>query len=78
MRDTLRRKHYSYRTEQVHIHWIKRYIWFCDRRHRAELGAPEVTAFLAYLSREHSVAAATQNQALAEVVAFCDPLTPLS
>ena len=68
VRDTVRRKHYSYRTEQAYIHWIKRYIWFCDRRHPAELGAPEVTAFLTHLSRERSVAAATQNQALSALL----------
>lgn len=68
VRDTLRRKHYSYRTEQAYIHWIKRYIWFCDRKHPASLGASEVTAFLTHLSRERSVAAATQNQALSALL----------
>jgi Phage integrase, N-terminal SAM-like domain len=48
VRDAMRRRHYSYRTEQAYIHWIKRYIWFHDRRHPAEMGAAEVTAFLSH------------------------------
>jgi integron integrase len=64
VRDAIRRRHYSYRTEQTYVHWIKRYIWFSDRRHPAEMGAAEVTAFLSHLARERGVAAATQNQAL--------------
>lgn len=38
--DAIRRKHYSYRTEQTYIHWIKRYIFFHNTRHPAEMGAP--------------------------------------
>ena len=68
VRDAVRRKHYSYRTEQTYLHWIKRYIWFHDRRHPAEMGAAEVTAFLTHLAREREVAAATQNQALSALL----------
>ena len=68
VRDAVRRKHYSYRTEQTYLHWIRRYIWFHDRRHPAEMGAAEVTAFLTHLAREREVAAATQNQALSALL----------
>jgi integron integrase len=68
VRDAIRRRHYSYRTEQTYLHWIKRYIWFHDRRHPAEMGAAEVTAFLTHLARERAVAAATQNQALSALL----------
>jgi integron integrase len=68
VRDTLRRRHYSYRTEQSYTHWIKRFIFFSDKRHPRDMGAPEVTAFLTHLARDRDVAAATQNQALAALL----------
>lgn len=68
VRDAIRRKHYSCRTEQTYLHWIKRYIWLNARRHPAEMGAAEVTAFLTHLAREREVAAATQNQALSALL----------
>ncbi len=52
VRDALRQRHYSYRTEQSYIHWIKRYIFFHEKKHPAEMGAAEITAFLTYLARE--------------------------
>jgi hypothetical protein len=45
VRDAVRRLHYSDRTEETYVHWIKRFIYFSDKRHPAELGAAEVTAF---------------------------------
>jgi len=68
VRDALRRRHYSHRTEQSYVHWIKRFIFFSDKRHPKDLGAPEVTAFLTHLARDRDVAAATQNQALAALL----------
>lgn len=68
LRDAIRRLHYSVRTEERYVHWVKRFIYFSDRRHPAELGAAEVTAFLNYLARERDVAAATQNQALSALL----------
>jgi integron integrase len=68
VRNTLRRLGYSYRTEQAYVHWIKRFIYFSGKRHPAEMGAAEVTAFLNYLARERDVAAATQNQALSSLL----------
>jgi integron integrase len=68
VRDAIRRRHYSDRTEQTYIHWIKRFIFFSDKRHPKDMGAPEVTAFLSHLARDRDVAAATQNQALAALL----------
>ena len=50
VRDAIRLKHYSYRTEQAYVGWIKRYIYFHDVRHPSEMGAPEVEAFLTHLA----------------------------
>jgi integron integrase len=63
VRDKIRLKHYSIRTEQAYVDWIKRFIWFHDKRHPATLGATEVEAFLTDLAVVRQVAAPTQNQA---------------
>ena len=63
VRDKMRVKHYSIRTEQTYTDWIKRYIYFHDKRHPAEMGAEEVEAFLTHLEVAGKVAASTQNQA---------------
>lgn len=68
VRNAIRRKHYSYRTEEAYIFWIKRYIFFQDKRHPRHLGKDEVTAFLNHLARGRGVAAATQNQALSALL----------
>ena len=68
VRDVLRRRGYSYRTEQVYVEWIRRFIFFSGKRHPRLLGAPEVTAFLNHLVGERNVAAATQNQALSAIL----------
>jgi hypothetical protein len=58
-------KHYAYNTEEAYTNWIKRYIYFHDvRRHLAEMGGPEVQAFLTHLAVEGNVAASTQNQVI--------------
>ena len=59
----LRVKHYSLRTEEVYVDWIKRFIWFHGKRHPKELGAAEIEAFLSNLAVVRSVSASTQNQA---------------
>ncbi|WP_404788462.1 phage integrase N-terminal SAM-like domain-containing protein [Altericista sp. CCNU0014] len=64
MRDALRVKHYSYRTEQSYLDWAYRFILFHGKRHPKDMGAPEIEAFLTYLAVELKVAASTQNQAL--------------
>ena len=66
--DVLRRKHYSLRTEQSYVDWIKRFILFHGKRHPAEMGQVEVTAFLTYLAVQRNVAASTQNQALSAIL----------
>jgi integron integrase len=63
VREKIRLKHYSIRTEQAYVDWIKRFIVFHGKRHPATLGAPEVEAFLTDLAVARRVAAATQNQA---------------
>jgi len=68
LRDAINRLHYSARTEERYVHWVKRFIYFSGKRHPAELGAAEVTAFLNYLARERDAAAATQNQALSALL----------
>jgi integron integrase len=68
VRETIRRKHYSLRTESTYIDWIKRYILFHRKRHPAEMGAPEMEQFLNYLAVQKKVAASTQNQALSALV----------
>ena len=64
--NVLRRQHYARRTEKAYIHWIKRYIYFYrtengEFRHPADMGVPEVEAFLTHLAVERKVSASTQN-----------------
>src|SRR3970040_2608477 len=68
VRAAIRARHYSLRTEKAYAHWIKRYIFFHGKRHPAEMGAPEVTAFLTSLAVHDKVAASTQNQALSALL----------
>src|SRR5207237_4724185 len=68
VREVIRRKHYSIRTEQAYCDWIKRFILFHRKRHPAEMAEPEITAFLTHLAAKCNVAAATQNQALSALL----------
>src|SRR6476659_11259566 len=68
VREVLRVKHYALRTEEVYVLWIKRYIFFHQKRHPREMGAAEVQAFLSDLAVNQNVSAATQNQALNALV----------
>lgn len=68
VRDKLRAMHYSYRTEQAYLDWIKRFILFHDKRHPAEMGAREVEAFVSHLATGRGVSASTQTQALSAVL----------
>ncbi len=63
VRARIRLKHYSIRTEQAYVDWIKRFVIHHGKRHPAELGATHVEEFLSWLAVERSVASATQNQA---------------
>ena len=68
VRDRIRRKGYSIRTEKSYAHWIRRFILFHDKRHPQDMGAPEVEAFLTSLAVDRDVAAATQNLALSAIL----------
>jgi integron integrase len=68
VRAEIRTRHYSRRTEEAYVHWIRRYILFHGKRHPKELGAPQITAFLTSLATVASVAASTQNQAFSAVM----------
>ncbi len=63
VRNKIRFKHYSLRTEQAYVDWIRRFILFHRKRHPVEMGGPEVEAFLTHLAVVGKVAASTQNQA---------------
>jgi len=64
VREVLRVKHYSYRTEQTYIQWIKRYIYFHDKKHPGELSNEAIAKYINYLANKRDVSPATQNQAL--------------
>ena len=70
LREAIRTRNYSRRTEKTYWFWIRWFILFNDKRHPAEMGGPEVQAFLSWLATERNVAAATQNQALAALLFF--------
>lgn len=65
VRDVMRLKHYSIRTERTYSDWIERFIRFHHKRHPREMAEAEVAAFLTHLAREGKVAASTQNDELA-------------
>lgn len=64
VRQAIRTRHYSPRTEETYAHWIKRFIFFHNKRHPAEMAEPEIARFLSNLATESHVSASTQNQAL--------------
>ena len=68
VRDIIRRRHYSIRTEQAYVDWIKRFILYHDKRHPRDMAQEEVTKFLTHLARDRNVAASTQNQALSALL----------
>jgi integron integrase len=79
VRDAIRTRHYSYRTEEAYVGWIRRFILFHGKRHPAQMGKAEIEQFLTELAVKRKVAASTQNQALAALlflykeVLECDP-----
>jgi len=68
VREAIRYKHYSIRTERAYVEWVRRFVIFHDRRHPREMGAEEVRAFLGHLTAELDVAAATNQQALSALL----------
>lgn len=63
VREKIRLRHYSIRTEEAYVGWIKRYIYFHNKQHPKDLGRHEIEAFLTHLAVQRKVAASTQNQA---------------
>jgi integron integrase len=68
LRAQLRVRNYAYRTEQVYVDWVRRFILFHGKRHPREMGAVEVTAFLSHLAVDRVVSASTQNQAKSAIL----------
>lgn len=64
VREEIRVRHYSIRTEEAYLRWIRHFILYHGKRHPLEMGRPEVADFLTHLAVERNVAASTQNQAL--------------
>ena len=70
LRERIRYLHYSLRTEQAYVHWVRAFIRFHGVRHPATLGSSEVEAFLSWLANERKVSASTHRQALAALLFF--------
>ena len=68
MRNEIRFRHYSIRTERAYIDWVKRYIIFHKKQHPQEMGEIEIKIFLNWLATERHVSASTQNQALCAIL----------
>jgi len=68
LREALRSRHYSRRTEQTYCHWARRFIFFHEVRHPADMAEPEINAFLTHLAVKEKVSASTQNQALSALL----------
>ncbi|MHC5008699.1 MAG: integron integrase [Planctomycetota bacterium] len=68
VREAIRIRHYSVRTEETYVGWIRRFILFHNKRHPNEMGSDEVGRFLTHLAVKGRVAASTQNQALAALL----------
>jgi integrase-like protein len=77
VREEIRSRHYSRRTEKAYVAWIRRYIFFHGKRHPLEMGGPEVSKFLTSLAVDGQVSASTQNQALSALLFpfYLDPAT---
>ncbi len=68
LREQIRVKHYSYRTEQAYLQWVKRFILFHNKKHPKDMGGKEISEFLTHLAVKGRVSASTQNQALCAIV----------
>lgn len=66
--EVMRYHHYSKRSEESYVRWIKKFILFNEKRHPSELGKPEIERFLSHLAVNRNVAASTQSQALNAIV----------
>jgi integrase-like protein len=70
LRSALRRRHYSPRTEEAYVGWLRRFVRFHNLRHPAELGEDAIVAFATWLAGECRVSAATQTQATSALLFF--------
>ena len=68
VRDKIRFKHYSIKTEKSYVGWIKHYIFFHNKKHPIEMSKPEIEQFLTYLAVERKVSPSTQNQAFSAIL----------
>lgn len=78
LREIIRLKHYSIRTEQSYVDWAKRYILFHGKKHPKDMGAKEISAFLTHLAVDKNVSASTQNQALNALIFLYKELLKIS
>jgi hypothetical protein len=68
IREALRLKHYNVRTEEIFVHWIRRFILYHGQRHPQEMAEPEATQFLTHLAVQEHVSPSLQMQARAALV----------
>lgn len=68
LREEIRRRNYSIRTEHAYLYWAKQYIYFTGKQHPKDLGSAEICSFLSYLANTRHVAASTQNQAFSALL----------
>jgi site-specific recombinase XerD len=68
VREVIHIKHYSLRTEESYINWIKRFIFFHNKKHPIEMGEKEIGQFITHLAKDKKVSASTQNQALCAII----------
>ena len=68
VRQAIRMRHYSRRTEQAYVDWVRRFALFHDKRHPETTGAADIRAFLSWLATQRHVSASTQNQALSALL----------
>jgi site-specific recombinase XerD len=68
VRGVIRKKHYSICTEQAYLQWIRRFIFFHNKRHPKHMGEKEISQYVSHLATHGKVAASTQNQALNALV----------
>jgi len=68
VRITIRKKHYSIRTEHTYIQWIRKFTHFHNMRHPKDMGEKEISQYISYLATDKKVASSTQNQALNAIV----------
>ncbi len=68
VREAMRLRHYSRRTEEAYVTWIRRFIVFHGKKHPSQMGGDEIGRYLTYLAVERKVSASTQNQALSALL----------